>query len=114
MSSRLKKLDLSYCIHLTDSSVRAVASNLPGLQVLLLGSCKLITDCGLLGIEEPSHYKPPVKWTVRKQLDIDRKHVSGMSFISFLNRCFLIQLCMLLFYKHTDLEVFVKMHLKIV
>ncbi|KAK2838386.1 hypothetical protein Q7C36_013200 [Tachysurus vachellii] len=80
MSSRLKKLDLSYCIHLTDSSVRAVASNLPGLHVLLLGSCKLITDCGLLGIEEPSLYKPPVKWTPFNLHLVTHQEYKGPSF----------------------------------
>ncbi|KAK3536130.1 hypothetical protein QTP70_031023, partial [Hemibagrus guttatus] len=57
LSSSLKELDLTSCILLTDPSVRAIASYLPGLQVLRLGSCKLITDWGLLGMEEPSDHK---------------------------------------------------------
>ncbi|XP_058253009.1 uncharacterized protein fbxl9 isoform X1 [Hemibagrus wyckioides] len=57
LSSSLKELDLISCVLLTDRSVRAIASYLPGLQVLRLGSCKLITDWGLLGMEEPSDDK---------------------------------------------------------
>ncbi|XP_060784423.1 uncharacterized protein fbxl9 [Neoarius graeffei] len=59
----LKELDLTSCIVLTDSSVHAIASYLPGLRVLRLGWCKLITDWGLLGMEEPSDGKEPSKHT---------------------------------------------------
>lgn len=69
LTSSLKELDLTSCVVLTDSSVRSIASYLPGLQVLRLGLCKLITDWGLLGMEEPSDGKEPSKHTVRK-LDI--------------------------------------------
>ncbi|MCJ8734452.1 hypothetical protein PDJAM_G00235530 [Pangasius djambal] len=56
LTSSLKELDLTSCTVLTDSSVCAIASYLPGLQVLRLSSCKLITDWGLLGMEEPSKH----------------------------------------------------------
>lgn len=64
LTSSLKELDLTSCVVLKDSSVRAIASYLPGLQVLCLGSCKLITDWGLLGMEEPSDGKEHSKHTV--------------------------------------------------
>ncbi|XP_017329747.1 F-box/LRR-repeat protein 2 isoform X1 [Ictalurus punctatus] len=63
LTSSLKELDLTSCVVLKDSSVRAIASYLPGLQVLCLGSCKLITDWGLLGMEEPSDGKEHSKHT---------------------------------------------------
>lgn len=65
LTSSLKELDLTSCTVLTDSSVRAIASYLPGLRVLRLASCKLITDWGLLGMEEPNRGKEPSKKTVR-------------------------------------------------
>lgn len=65
LTSSLKELDLTSCVVLTDSSVRSIASCLPGLQVLRLGSCKLITDWGLLGMEEPNDDKEPSKHSVR-------------------------------------------------
>lgn len=69
LTSSLKELDLTSCVVLTDSSVHAIASYLPGLRVLRLGWCKLITDWGLLGMKEPSDGKQPSKHTVRN-LDI--------------------------------------------
>lgn len=65
LTSSLKELDLTSCVVLTDSSVRAIASYLPGLQVLRLASCKLITDWGMLGMEEPNSDIEPSKHAVR-------------------------------------------------
>ncbi|XP_053362069.1 uncharacterized protein fbxl9 isoform X1 [Clarias gariepinus] len=62
LTSSLKELDLTSCVVLTDSSVRTIATHLPGLQVLRLGLCKLITDWGLLGMEEPSDGKESSKY----------------------------------------------------
>ncbi|TSS60377.1 Cyclic nucleotide-gated cation channel beta-1 [Bagarius yarrelli] len=61
LASSLKELDLTSCNGLTDPSIHAVSSHLSGLQVLRLGSCKQITDWGLLGMEEPVGDKKPSK-----------------------------------------------------
>lgn len=65
LTSSLKELDLTSCFSLTDSSVHAIASYLPGLRVLRLGWCKMITDWGLLGMEEPRDDQDPSKHSVR-------------------------------------------------
>uniref|UniRef100_A0AAY4DVC5 F-box domain-containing protein n=1 Tax=Denticeps clupeoides TaxID=299321 RepID=A0AAY4DVC5_9TELE len=54
LGSSLRVLDLTSCVYLTDLSVRAIATYLPGLLVLRLGWCKEVTDWGLLGIVEPT------------------------------------------------------------
>ncbi|XP_062856834.1 uncharacterized protein fbxl9 isoform X2 [Trichomycterus rosablanca] len=59
LTTSLRELDLSSCVHLTDPSVRAIISHLPGLVKLRLGFCKEITDWGLMGMKEPTDsYKP--------------------------------------------------------
>ncbi|MBN3309836.1 LRC29 protein, partial [Amia calva] len=55
----LRVLDLTSCLYLTDLSVRAIATFLPGLLVLRLGWCKEVTDWGLLGIVEPTKEYDP-------------------------------------------------------
>lgn len=65
LAPSLRELDLTSCAVLTDSSVRSISSYLPGLQVLRLAACKLITDWGLLGMEEPADSKEPSTCTVR-------------------------------------------------
>lgn len=57
----LRVLDLTSCLYLTDLSVRAIATYLPGLVVLRLGWCKEISDWGLLGLEEPTKECKPDK-----------------------------------------------------
>ncbi|KAI4885972.1 hypothetical protein NFI96_033063, partial [Prochilodus magdalenae] len=61
LGSSLRELDLTSCVYLTDLSVRAIATYLPGLQVLRLGWCKEITDWGLLGMVEPTNGYEPSK-----------------------------------------------------
>ncbi|KAI5617276.1 F-box/LRR-repeat protein 2 isoform X1 [Silurus asotus] len=63
LTSSLKELDLTSCDVLTDSSVHAISYYLAGLRVLRLGSCKLITDWGLLGMTEPGDGKDHSKDT---------------------------------------------------
>ncbi|XP_039619158.1 dynein regulatory complex subunit 6 isoform X1 [Polypterus senegalus] len=57
----LRVLDLTSCLYLTDLSVRAIASYLPGLAVLRMGWCKELTDWGLLGMVEPTEECDPDK-----------------------------------------------------
>ncbi|XP_030645235.1 dynein regulatory complex subunit 6 [Chanos chanos] len=57
----LRELDLSSCVYLTDLSVRAIATYLPGLLVLRLAWCKEVTDWGLLGMVEPTKDCDPQK-----------------------------------------------------
>ncbi|XP_059402440.1 uncharacterized protein LOC132133573 [Carassius carassius] len=54
LSRNLRELDLTSCVCLTDLSVHAIATYLPGLVVLQLGWCKEISDWGLLGMVEPT------------------------------------------------------------
>ncbi len=54
LGRNLRELDLTYCVYLTDLSVRAIATYLPELVVLRLGWCKEISDWGLLGMVEPT------------------------------------------------------------
>ncbi|XP_041123368.1 F-box/LRR-repeat protein 2 isoform X3 [Polyodon spathula] len=57
----LRVLDLTSCLYLTDLSVRAITTYLPGLVVLRLGWCKEVSDWGLLGLEEPTQECKPDK-----------------------------------------------------
>ncbi|XP_051975882.1 F-box/LRR-repeat protein fbxl-1-like isoform X2 [Xyrauchen texanus] len=59
LGSNLRELDLTSCICLTDLSVHAIATYLPGLVVLRLGWCKEISDWGLLGMVEPTKHCEP-------------------------------------------------------
>ncbi|KAH6897057.1 hypothetical protein B0T10DRAFT_172438 [Thelonectria olida] len=44
---KLRQLDLSSCIRLTDAGVKALAHNVPNLAGLQLSGCKLLTDSAL-------------------------------------------------------------------
>ncbi|KAF0297338.1 Dynein regulatory complex subunit 6 [Amphibalanus amphitrite] len=49
--SALRELDLSRCLTgVTDSSLQAICRHLPGLEVLRLSECHLVTDSGLTGL----------------------------------------------------------------
>ncbi|XP_011474774.1 F-box/LRR-repeat protein 20 [Oryzias latipes] len=50
LGSRLRELDLTSCVNVTDLSVCAIATYLQELVVLRLGWCKEVTDWGLLGM----------------------------------------------------------------
>lgn len=50
LGGRLRELDLTSCVYITDISVCAIVYHLRGLTVLRLGWCKEITDWGLQGM----------------------------------------------------------------
>lgn len=58
LSDTLRELDLTLCVHVTDLSVRCIATYLHKLVVLRLGWCKEVTDWGLLGIVERAKCDP--------------------------------------------------------
>ncbi|XP_051975884.1 uncharacterized protein LOC127638406 isoform X3 [Xyrauchen texanus] len=72
LGSNLRELDLTSCICLTDLSVHAIATYLPGLVVLRLGWCKEISDWGLLGMVEPTKHCEPRDKEEKPQLVTDK------------------------------------------
>lgn len=58
LGNTLRELDLTSCVHVTDLSVRCIASYLHRLVVLRLGWCKEVTDWGLLGMVEKTKCDP--------------------------------------------------------
>lgn len=80
LGSSLRELDLTSCVYLTDLSVRAIATYLPGLVVLRLGWCKEITDWGLLGMVELTKECEPSKEMVREGWVGKGLDVSGIGY----------------------------------